>query len=191
MTLSYLQRVLEPDRRRGEAPFLLRQDGTTVVLAGAPHVVVDVAEFEQLVARAEESDRRGAPSVARQQYRAALELWRGPCFADVAYEEWVQPARSRLCGRFVQAAVRTGELALAAGDTAAARRAAHHALAVDDWSEAAHRVLIAAALADGDHAGAARAAVACDHLLTELGVVAGPATQMLIRRLRVPEPAVA
>ncbi len=191
VTLSYLQRVLEPDRRRGEAPFLLRQDGTTVVLAGAPHLLVDAAEFEQLVVRAEESDRRGAPSVARQQYRAALELWRGPCFADVAYEEWIQPARSRLCGRFVQAAVRTGELALAAGDTASARRTAHHALAVDDWSEAAHRVLIAAALADGDHAGAARAAVACDQLLSELGVVAGPETQMLIRRLRVPEPAVA
>ena len=183
VTLSYLQRVLEPDRRRGEAPFLLRQDGTTVVLAGAPHLLVDAAEFEQLVARAEESDRRGAPSVARQLYRAALELWRGPCYADVAYEEWTQPAKSRLCGHFVQAAVRTGELALAAGDTAAARRAAHRALAVDDWSESAHRVLIAAALADGDHAGAARAAAACDELLTELGVAAGPETQMLIRRL--------
>ena len=187
VTLSYLQRVLEPDRRRGEAPFLLRQDGTTVVLAGAPHLLVDAAEFEQLVARAEESDRRGAPSVARQQYRAALELWRGPCFADVAYEEWIQPARGRLCGRFVQAAVRAGELALAAGDTTAARRAAHQALAADEWSESAHRVLIAAALADGDHAGAARAAAACDALLTELGVAAGPATQMLIRRLRRPE----
>ena len=73
----------------------------------------------------------------------------------------------------------------------AARRAAHQALAVDEWSESAHRVLIAAALADGDHAGAARAAAACDALLTELGVAAGPATQMLIRRLARPEQAAA
>ena len=191
VTLAYLQRVLEPDRRKGEAPFFVRTDGQNVIVAGAPHVVVDAHEFEHLVDRAEEADRRGAPSLARQLFETALHMWRGPCLADVAYEEWAQHTCRVLTERFVGAAVRAGELSLAAGDTTAARRHARRALSADDWSEPAHRVLIAAALCDGDRAGAARAVAACDDMLADLGVVPGPETMMLVRQIRTPAIAVA
>lgn len=170
VTLAYLQRVLEPERRKGEAPFLVRQEGPTLVLAGAPHVEIDLDELEDLVDRAEEADRRGVPSVARQLFETACAGWRGPCLTDVQYEEWAQAAIQRVTARYVVAAVRAAELALAAGETAAARRGAGRALDVDEWSEPAHRVLIAAAAADGDRAGAARATAACRRMLCELGL---------------------
>ncbi|MGI9030394.1 MAG: BTAD domain-containing putative transcriptional regulator [Ilumatobacteraceae bacterium] len=170
VTLAYLQRVLEPERRKGEAPFLVCQDGPSLVLAGAPHVSLDLFELEDLLDRAAEADRRGVPSVARQLLETAIARWRGPCLTEVQYEEWAQPAIQLATARYVAAAVRAAELALADGDTAAARRHARRALAVDEWSEPAHRVLIAAAAADGDRAGAARATTACRRMLTDLGV---------------------
>ena len=184
VTLSYLQRVLEPDRRKGEAPFLLRQEGTKVVLAGSPHVSLDLAAFEHLVEQALDAHRRGVPSTTRELLHAAVELWRGSCLADVAYEEWAQPTRQAVTERFTAAAVHAAELSLAAGDTAAARRDARRALSVDEWSEPAHRILISAALADDDHVGASRSAANCADVLADLGVGPSAATMELVRRLR-------
>jgi DNA-binding SARP family transcriptional activator len=189
VTLTYAQRVLEPERRKGEAPFFLRQSGTTLALVGPPHLTVDLLEFESLVERADDTDRRGIPSVALELLEAAVTLWRGNCLADVAYEEWAQAVGQEHTGRFVRAAVRAGELNLATGHTAAARRHARRALAADSWCEAAHRVLIAAALADDDRGGAARALDDCEKMLADLGVEPGLETAMLRRRLYAPTPA--
>ena len=35
VTLAYLQKVVEPDRRKGELPFFLRQDGDLVACRAA------------------------------------------------------------------------------------------------------------------------------------------------------------
>ena len=102
------------------------------------------------------------------------------------------PARDRLTGRYAAAAARVAELSLAAGDSDAARRFARRALAADEWSEPAHRMLIDAALADGDHVGAARAAAQCADMLADLGVEPAPATSALMHGVRArPVPAVA
>ena len=52
VTLSYLHQVLEPDRRKGEAPFYVRQIGPTLSLADGPQLVVDLHEFESALDRA-------------------------------------------------------------------------------------------------------------------------------------------
>jgi LuxR family maltose regulon positive regulatory protein len=191
VTLTYLQRLLEPERQRGEAPFFVRQRGSMLAIAGSPHLVVDVDEFRSLTERAAEADRRGAHTMALDLYLRATRLSRGPCLADVVYEEWAQTHCRELDERFVRAAVRAGELHLAEGDTLAARLLARRALAVDAWSESAHRVLVAAALADDDRCGAARALAECDNRLAELGVSASAETEMLRRRLRTPSLVVA
>ena len=186
VTLSYLHRALEPDRKKGEAPFFVRQTATVLRLADAPHLVVDAYEFEALVERAAHADRSGTPSVALTLLEEGMAMWGGRCLADVEYEEWAQPARQRLTDRFVRAAVRAAELSLAAGRLDRAQAHARRALATDEWSEPAHRVLIAAALATGDHLGAARALAACERMLADLGVAPAPETSMLRRRLRHP-----
>ena len=77
--------------------------------------------------------------------------------------------------------MRAGNIALAAGRTDAALAAAQQTLAVEPWSEDAYRVLIAALLATGDRAGAARALEQCDAMLADLGVPPAPATDILRR----------
>jgi hypothetical protein len=50
VNLTYLNRVLEPDRRTGEAPFFIRQSGAIVTLAGPPHLVVGWSEPDRRAA---------------------------------------------------------------------------------------------------------------------------------------------
>jgi LuxR family transcriptional regulator, maltose regulon positive regulatory protein len=185
VTLSYLNQVLEPDRQNGEAPFFIRQTGPTLTLAGRPHLDVDIDGFESLVNSAEEADHRGLPSVALDMLEQALKLWRGPCLSDVAYEDWAQTPCRDLTARYVSAALRAAELHLSGGRHGWAVECARRALAVDEWSEPAHRILIASALSRGDGCAAARALVECDAMLASLGIAAGPQTEMLRRRLAV------
>jgi DNA-binding SARP family transcriptional activator len=184
VTLTYLHRVIEPGRQGGEAPFFVRQHAAGLTLAETPGFTVDVDEFERLVAAADEAERRGTPSEACAQLERAIALWRGPVLADVAHEEWAQPVHRHLTAVFVRAAVRAAELHLAAGNTWRARRLAKRALDEEGWSESAHRVLIGAALADGDHGGTRRALDACAAMLDDLGVDLAPETTMLRERIR-------
>jgi DNA-binding SARP family transcriptional activator len=61
------------------------------VLRADPYEI-DVGRFERLVAEADGADRPGAADTLR----AALELWRGPALADVAYEPFAQAEIARL-----------------------------------------------------------------------------------------------
>ena len=53
---------------------------------------LDVHRFEELVERADAAE----PIAAAALLREALGLWRGPALADLAYEEFAQPAIARL-----------------------------------------------------------------------------------------------
>ena len=183
VTLTYLQQVLEPDRRKGEASYFVQQVGSTLALAGEPCFSADAREFERVTASAEDADHRGVPSAALDLFEHALSLWRGPCLSDVAYEEWAQAACQRLSGGYVAAATRAAELRLAGGGHAAATRLASRVLEVDPWHEPAHCLLVAAALASGDAARAARAMADLDAMLTDLGLAPSRQTDQLRRCL--------
>ncbi|MDZ4825005.1 MAG: hypothetical protein SGJ13_00880, partial [Actinomycetota bacterium] len=59
--------------------------------------------------------------------------------------------------------------------------AAGTVLDAEPWSEGAYRILVAAALAVGDRAGATHALERCDAMLGELGAPAAPETEILRR----------
>ncbi len=191
VTLSYLHQVLEPDRRKGEAPFYVRQIGPTLSLADDPHLVVDLHEFESALERADDADHRGLPSVALELLERALRLWRGRCLTDVADEDWAQPTCRRLTDRYVTAAVRAGELHFAAGRGTSAVHDARRALMADPWCEPAYCLLVAIGLARGDTSAAAQALAECDATLADLGVTGGPQIEMLRRRLHGGAPSMA
>lgn len=65
-------------------------------LLDATGVEVDVSTFEELVGRGRRARDAGDPSDAREQLKAALELWRGPALADVDDLDWVVAERARL-----------------------------------------------------------------------------------------------
>jgi LuxR family transcriptional regulator, maltose regulon positive regulatory protein len=183
VTLTYLNQVLEPGRSNGEAPFFVRQDGALIALTKSPQLVIDLHEFDSLLERAADAEYRGLPSIELELYEQAMALWRGPCVTSEGDEHWGERTRRDLTERFVAAAIRVGELHLAGGHPRAAVQAARRALAADEWSERAHCILIAVALAQGDRCGAFRALGACDAMLDDLGVGAGEQTEMLRRRL--------
>jgi DNA-binding SARP family transcriptional activator len=68
-----------------------------------PADAVDIARFERLSAQGREAAGRGDPATAAQCFTQALDLWRGPPFADLGPADFV-----------VAAGVRLGELRLAA-----------------------------------------------------------------------------
>jgi DNA-binding SARP family transcriptional activator len=147
-------------------------------------VQVDIERFQDLVSRAGEAADRGRHTVELRLLELALSLWRGPCLGEVAFEEWCQLDRWQLNATVVRAATRAGQLHLAAGRAGRAAACADRALRVDEWSEAAYQLKIAAALQLGDRGQAARELAACDRMLAELAVTADERTEALRRRLR-------
>lgn len=83
--VSDLRRRLEPTRRRGQAPLLLRTNPPGYVLAVEP-TCVDAHRFRGLVAEAQA--RKAAERAAK--LHEALDLWRGPALADFRYEPFAQ-----------------------------------------------------------------------------------------------------
>lgn len=187
VTLSYLLRVLEPDRTDKEASFFIRQVSRQITLTGESHLDVDLWRFDNELAAAAEDERAGAPSLALEHYRSAAALWRGPLLAD-AHDLWAETEAERVRVRFLQAATRAGELALATGSVDESDELAQRVLAVEPWSERAYRLLVAAHLARGDRPAARHALERCHAMLDELGVAPEPETHMLQRRLEEPSP---
>ncbi|MGH9212595.1 MAG: bacterial transcriptional activator domain-containing protein [Acidimicrobiales bacterium] len=114
---------------------------------------------------------------------SAVELYRGDLFADLEDAEWLSLDREHHRIRFVDAAVRAGELLLGRGNPDAAEKVAHRALAVDRWAEQAYAVLIGAAMARRDRSGAQRMLRHCSDALDELGAQPSQATRQLPRRV--------
>ena len=81
------------------------------------------------------------------------------------------------------AAVRAGELTLAAGNPDEALRMAARALETEPWSEPAHRLMVASHLARGDRAAARRAMDTCLAQLADLGVPPTEDTEVVLRAI--------
>jgi LuxR family transcriptional regulator, maltose regulon positive regulatory protein len=183
VTLNYLQRLLDPGRQAGEAPFHLRMEGEWLALLGAPHVRVDAEEFSSLAERADRRRSDGDLTGAVEDYRAALAIWRGDCLADADGEDWAQSHCAQLAGRGAEAGVALAALLLALGEPAGASEAAHATLGIDRWSEPAHRLIVSSHLARGDRPAAQRALRQCLAMLDDLGVAPAEETAALQRRV--------
>lgn len=183
VTLSYLLAVLEPERAEGAPSCFVRSEGTSLRLVGREWLEVDAREMDRALDAAADAEARGEPSAALDLYRRATALFAGPYLAEAGYEEWALPHRDRLNARFVSGAVRAGELTLAGGDPGEALQLAARALEIEPWSEAAHRLGVAAHLAQGDRAAARRSLDTCLRQVEELGVEPTEDTRILMRSL--------
>ena len=182
-TLNLLLGVLEPGRAGGDAAYFVRSDGNRLRLAGHDRLDIDVWRFDSLVDEAEQLEADGAPSLALECLVEAAELYQGDLLAGIQEGEWLHLERQRLHVRFVNAAVRCGELLLAHDRVDEAVKLASHTTQVEPWSEPAHRTLVAAHLQRGDRAAAHRAMQRCREVLEELGGPVEETTAMLERRL--------
>lgn len=183
VTLTYAQRVLEPDRRGSDPPYFLRADGPALELSVGSWLTIDVHEFDRYLGEAEGAECAGSASLALPAYQRALTLYRGDFCISQPDADWAALERDRLRLRYLTAAIRVGELLLADGDEHTPLRLGYAALHAEPWSEAAYRLLISTHLARGEHAQARRTLARCHAMLADLQVEPEPQTQMLTRRL--------
>lgn len=180
VTLSYLQQVIEPDRRDRAEAFFIRVDGEHLVLSG--EVDVDLHVLERRLTRAGELDRQGSTVLALEEYRTALGVLDGPPLADLPME-WADGTRARIGSAVFDGWCRVGELELARGEPEQAESCARSAVALDPLSERAVRLLARARSAVGDRSGAVRLLQeTSDRLLSE-GLVPEADTRALLARL--------
>ena len=184
VTLTYLLRLLEPDRGPGEPAYTVRIDGQDVRLVTGGALQIDVDEFEEHVLAARNAEAEGTPSVALDHLFAAVKLYRGDLFADVPEAEWLAFDRDNYRRQFVTAATRAGQLLVGIGDVDRAEAVARCAISADPWAEDAYAVLVAAALARSDRVAARRALERCESALAELGVEPSDEVRRLARRVR-------
>jgi DNA-binding SARP family transcriptional activator len=181
VTLTYLLRVLEPDRVQRDASFFVRQEGGNVSLHPGESLAVDVWEFDALCERAGDAERRGAPSAALDHALGAVALWRGE--PTLVAEPWAVPLVEQRRLRFAGVATRAGELLLAHGDAERAHVLADRALAIDPWLESAHRLVVAAHRSTGDDLAARRALARYREAIHDLGLGPDEVTLMVARLL--------
>ncbi|WP_308121029.1 BTAD domain-containing putative transcriptional regulator [Paractinoplanes bogorensis] len=160
--VAALRRAIEPDRAPRTPPSVLVTEGPGYALRTTN---VDAWRFEQLMT---------------ENAQEALNLWRGPAYAEFADEPWARAERARL-----------SELRLRAVELLATERIdrGRHAEAIADldahvtghpWREDAWR-LLALALYRDDRPGDALAVLcrARERLVSQLGLDPGPALSQL------------
>ena len=180
VTLNYLQHVLQPERGPSDPPYFLRSNGPWLSLEGLDHLDVDAWTLDGLLDDAQQAERSGTPAAALELYREALPLWRGEPLGDVPYSDWADSERLRLRSKYTAAAIRAGELLLAAGMPSEARTAAHHAIDADRTAESSYQLLARSHLAENDLVGARQAVDDCRTALAELDLRPDIATIALL-----------
>ncbi|WP_267485505.1 BTAD domain-containing putative transcriptional regulator [Streptomyces sp. R1] len=93
--ISRLRMVLEPDRAAGHPSTLLVRDPAGYTLR-VPRRALDSSIFESLVDEAGRQLRDGHSEQAQRAAVEALQLWRGPAFADAIDHEFVASEVNRL-----------------------------------------------------------------------------------------------
>ncbi|MFF7467349.1 BTAD domain-containing putative transcriptional regulator [Streptomyces sp. NPDC008092] len=129
-----LRRVLEPGRPPRTPARLLVTDGPGYALRAE---AVDAWRFETAVGTAAHEE----PGRAARLLGEALELWRGPAYAEFADEEWCRGERARLAELRLRAVEQRAEALLAAGRAAEAVPDLDAHLTGHPWREEAWRLL--------------------------------------------------
>ena len=184
VTLSYLGRLLEPDRPRIESSRLLNRTGGQINLVDSPLLTVDVWTFDQLLDQAGHAEQQHAPSVALARYKLAITTYTGPLLADqpvpglaaAAPRPAASPVRHRRRPRRRTAARQT--------EPRPNRYTWRGAPSPPtEGSEPAHQLLVSAYLAAGNDIAARHALDDCHRMLRSLGASPDARTRMLTRQL--------
>ncbi|MGX6600729.1 BTAD domain-containing putative transcriptional regulator [Micromonosporaceae bacterium Da 78-11] len=182
VTLTYLRRVLEPDRPAGDTGCHLRSDGDRVRLVGSAALTIDLAELRDHLDRARRSRAHGDPELAGVELDAAVRLWRGDPLTDLAGVPELAVAAEAVRAELTEATLALGERRLAEGDHVAARRLAQQALTAEPYGERCMRLLLAAETQHRDPVAVRRAVHRVRAALTALGTAPEPATTIVLRQ---------
>jgi DNA-binding SARP family transcriptional activator len=176
--LHRLRRVLP------EADRFLRVDNTSLTWRREAPFTLDVAEFEQALAGAEEAIQHADWAAAQEALQRAAGTYRGDLLPD-CYDAWIEPERDRLRQAQFRAIERLVRLLEDRRDYAAAIQYARQLLRQDPLREPVYETLMRLHALHGDRAGALRVySEGVATLQRELGVAPGPAVQGLHATLK-------
>ncbi|MFE7168025.1 BTAD domain-containing putative transcriptional regulator [Streptomyces sp. NPDC057616] len=182
-----LRRALEPDRPARAPARLLVTEGPGYALRTAPDGV-DAWRFEAAVTDAAVLP----PERALQLLDGALELWRGPAYAEFAHEHWARAERSRLAELRLGAVEQRARARLELGPADEAVAGLHAHVAEHPWREEGWRLLALALYRTGRQADAlAVLRRARTMLAEELGVDPGPGLRRLEADILTQDPRLA
>ena len=187
--LHLLRRAL-PDADR-----FLHVDAQTLEWRPDAPFTLDVADFEDALAQAEQAEQAGDRAAARHALQEAVGLYRGNLLPS-CYADWIQSERERLQQAFSGALERLTLLLEEQRDYRAAIGHAQRLLLHDPLHEPACRRLMRLYALDGDRAAALRTYHTCATAVQrELGMDPSPATRQAYELLlqtdtpAVPSPA--
>jgi len=140
--VSVLRRHLASDRERARELVVTEAEAYRFA---TDLVDLDLDRFDQLLERSAHQPTRSA----RRSLEEALGLVRGEVLEDEPYADWAQGLRSTYQGRVLGASLEAAEAALAELDYAGALAHTEAAVALDRFSERAHRSAMLALYALG------------------------------------------
>ena len=186
--VSQLRRLLEPNRDKSSSHALVVTRAPGYVIQLAPDQL-DLHRFERLAGEgiAALADRR--PAVAAGALKNALQLWRGPALADLAFEQFAQVPATRLEEMRLAALEKRIEADLACGRHAALVGELQELAGQHPLREELARHLMLALYRSGRQADALVAYQRTRRtLVDELGIDPGPALQRLEHDILVHDP---
>ncbi|MEU6347263.1 BTAD domain-containing putative transcriptional regulator [Streptomyces sp. NPDC046977] len=169
VAVSALRTFLEPGIDRGASRILLRS-GEAYMLSPQPGGSCDVQRFEAAVTTGMRLLSHGSVDQAAESLGLALHLCTGELLPEDGPAEWVVPLREYHRAQLVRAALTLAEVELGRDRPQTAVAAAHHALSVDPFQDAAWRLLVLAHRRAGDPVAAHQAQLRHARILEELGV---------------------
>ncbi|WP_406278348.1 BTAD domain-containing putative transcriptional regulator [Embleya sp. NBC_00896] len=172
--VSSLRRAVEPDRAPRSPAEVLVTAGPGYALRLPAHAV-DAWRFEEAVREAGRLLDAGDPAAARSRAAEALDLWRGPAYAEFADQPWARGEIARLDELRLLAVERHARAALALGHAAETVPDLEAHVGVHPWREDAWGLLSLALYRTGRQTDAlAVLRRARQALAAELGLDAGP-----------------
>ncbi len=183
ITLTFVRRLLEPDRPPRAPSFHVGRDGPFIWLRRSPALSCDLWDIESALVAGDELLRAGDHAEAVRSFGAALDAWAGELLPELRTSDLAGPDLARIEMRLSDACALVAEWSLAQGDPARCVTAAERLLRHDPYHERGHAALIGAHLASGDLAAARAGAQRCRDALDELRVAPSPPTAMVLRRV--------
>ncbi|NLX42458.1 MAG: AAA family ATPase, partial [Chloroflexi bacterium] len=151
-------------------------------------IVLDVADFDAALARAEAAQRANDAAAARQTWEQAVALYKGDLLPS-CYDDWIIAPRERLRQAYLGALERLVGALEEQRDYRAAIEHAQRLIRHDALHEVAYRRLIRFHALNGDRAAALRVYHTCATTLQrELGVAPSQATREAYEQLLGAEP---
>jgi DNA-binding SARP family transcriptional activator len=184
--ISHLRRALQPGSAARARSGVLISAGRGYACR-LPADAVDAWRFEDLV---REAVALGEDAAALTLLRAALQLWQGRPYADHASQPWADAEANRLEGIRALAVEQLAAARLAAGESATLVPELEALVQADPLREDRWRLLAVALYRAGRQADALAALRrARTRLVEDLGVLPGPALQLVESQILAQDPA--